>query len=110
MTKVLLSYENIHIKYLNPYEFSKGTAIEGLIKSDKILSSKYSIAHMADAMRVLTLDKYAGLYLDLDVFSLVPLSVINQVNIACPEGKNIITNAVIYIDKKGQKVMDYYLK
>ena len=110
LAKVLVSYENIHIKFLNIYEFSKGTILENLIASDAILKSKFSIEHMADVMRVLILSKYSGTYLDLDIFSIVPLSVINRVNFACPESLNRITNAVINVDKRGQKIMNLYLE
>ena len=65
---------------------------------------------MADVMRVLILSKYSGTYLDLDVLSLVPLAKINYESFACPESINRITNAVIRVDKQGQKVMNLYLK
>ena len=110
IAKVLLSYENIHVKYLNPYEFAKGSVIENLIESDAILNSKYPIEHMADVMRVLLLYKYTGQYLDLDVFSLAPLISINYTNFACPEGTNTITNAVVNVDKRGRKILDFYLQ
>ncbi|KAL7014068.1 hypothetical protein ACKWTF_015723 [Chironomus riparius] len=105
----LLSYENIHIRYLNPHEFSKGTVIEHLVESNAVLSSKYPIEHMADVMRVLLLYKYTGLYLDLDIFSLTSLVSLNYTNFACPEDVNIITNAVLNVDKNGRKVMELYL-
>jgi len=64
---------------------------------------------MADVMRVMILSKYYGTYLDLDIFSLVPLAKINYTNFACPESINRITNAVIRINSQGQKVMNLYL-
>jgi lactosylceramide 4-alpha-galactosyltransferase len=110
IAKVLFSYDNIHIRYLNIYEFSKGTVLEDLIANNTILRSKYPVEHMADVIRVLILNKYGGTYLDLDVLSLVPLTVINRENFACPEGNNIVTNAVIDIGRKEHEVMQAYLQ
>lgn len=109
IAKVLLSYDNIHIRYLNIYEFSKGTILEGLISNDTILKSKYPTEHMADVLRVLILHRYGGTYLDLDVLSLVPLAVINRENFACPENSNVVTNAVVNIGQKNHDVMKVYL-
>ncbi|CAG9806897.1 unnamed protein product [Chironomus riparius] len=53
--KILLSYDNIYIRFLNIYEFSKGTDLEDLKANDIILNSKYPIEHMADVMRALIL-------------------------------------------------------
>lgn len=110
LAKVLLGYDNIRIRFLNIYEFSKGTALESLIFSNLILRSKYPIEHMADVMRALILAEYPGLYLDLDILSIFPLSVIGYENFACPESLNRVTNAVIRVNKSGQKVMDYYVE
>lgn len=84
--------------------------MENLIANDTILNSKYPIEHMADVMRVLILSKYSGIYLDLDVLSLVPLANISYENFACPESINRITNAVIRVNQQGQKVMNLYLQ
>ncbi|KAL7024956.1 hypothetical protein ACKWTF_013270 [Chironomus riparius] len=108
--KILLSYDNINIRFLNIYEFSKGTDLEDLIGNDSILKSKYPIEHMADVMRALILSKYSGIYLDLDVLSVVPLAMINYENFACPESINRITNAVIRVNEQGRKVMKLYVK
>lgn len=110
LTKVLLSYKNINFRFLNPYEFSKGSAIEHLIASDIILDSKYRIEHMSDAMRTLILSKYPGLYLDLDVLSLVNSSKVEFSNFACAQEKNLLGNAVIHINRKGLEVFDVNLK
>ncbi|XP_070507589.1 lactosylceramide 4-alpha-galactosyltransferase-like [Chironomus tepperi] len=109
LAKVLMSYNNIHIRYLNIYEFSKGTILESLIAQNTILKSRFPIEHMADVMRVMVLSRYGGTYLDLDVLSLVPIAVINQENFACPENDNVITNAVVNIGHKNHEVMQAYL-
>lgn len=110
LSKVLLSYKNINFRFLNPYEFSKGSAIEHLIESNIIVGSKYHIEHMSDAMRTLILSKYPGLYLDLDVLSLIKSSKVEFSNFACAQEKNLLGNAVIHVDSKGLKIFDVNLK
>jgi len=110
LTKVLMSYKNINLRFLNPYEFSKGSAIEHLIESNIILGSKYHIENMSDAMQTLILSKYPGLYLDLDVLSLINSSKVEFANFACAQEKNLLGNAVIHIDSKGLKIFDVNLK
>ncbi|KAL7024958.1 hypothetical protein ACKWTF_013272 [Chironomus riparius] len=109
IARALLSYDNIHIRFLNIYEFSKGTVLEDLFAHKKILKSKYPIEHMADVLRILILNRFGGTYLDLDVLSLVPLKKINQENFACPESDNVVTNAVVNIGYKNHEVMEAYL-
>lgn len=110
-TDILAEYSNIHIKFLNPVEFSKGTQLEEFFAKDKMKNSSNPIEHMSDIVRVLLLNKYGGQYLDLDVLSLVPISVINRVNFACPEVKNVVTNAIINLDLEGGKaISELYLE
>lgn len=105
----LFIYQNIHLRYLNPLELSKGTILEQFFIKNLLNQSQYPIEHMSDVLRILLLSEYGGQYLDLDVFSLVPLSVINQANFACPEDKNLLTNAVINLDKNSE-IASLYLE
>ncbi|KAG5671232.1 hypothetical protein PVAND_001441 [Polypedilum vanderplanki] len=45
---VLMSYNNIHLRFLNPIEFSKGTILEDFFQDDKLKDSNYQIEHMSD--------------------------------------------------------------
>jgi lactosylceramide 4-alpha-galactosyltransferase len=107
----LMTYHNIHMRFLNPIEFSRGTLLEDFFHRNKLKDSNFPIEHMSDVLRVLLLNKYGGQYLDLDVLSLIPLSTANQVNFACPEDKNVVTNAVLNFDlEKGFEVSTLYAK
>jgi lactosylceramide 4-alpha-galactosyltransferase len=109
----LLSYPNIHLRYLNPIEFSKGTKLENFFQRGAMAKSSYPIEHTADVMRVLILNKYGGQYLDLDIISLVPLSVINRQNFACCESDNIVANGIMNMDADengGKAVSNRYLE
>lgn len=108
--EALFGYDNVRIRFLNIYAFSKGTVLEPLIFSNLILRSSYPIEHMSDSIRALILTKYPGVYLDLDTLSIVPISVIGYENFACPESLNRVANGIVKVGKSGQKVMDYYVK
>ena len=111
LIEALLSYPNVHLRFLNPIEFSRGSILEEFFKYDKIAESKFPLEHLSDILRIFLLSKYSGQYLDLDVFPLVPLSVINRENFACPERKNLITNAVINLDSTiGRRIASLYLE
>lgn len=111
LIEALLTYRNVHLRFLNPVKFSRGTVLEQFFANDTMAESKYPIEHLSDVLRMLILNRYSGQYLDLDVFSLVPLSVINYENFACPELKDVLTNAIINLDSKiGRKISSLYLE
>ncbi|EDV42924.2 uncharacterized protein Dana_GF16775 [Drosophila ananassae] len=60
-------YKNIRLRRLNLLRYAAGTPIEKWIKLGKIYKSKYIFPHASDLLRYLTLYKYGGIYLDLDV-------------------------------------------
>jgi mannosyltransferase OCH1-like enzyme len=65
---------------------------------------------MADVMRFLIISKYPGLYLDHDVFSLVPMSSITSSNYACIQSVDVIAIGVVSIDKDGLKAIEFHLR
>lgn len=108
---VLLSYPNIHVHYLNIYEFSKNTTVEKLFESNIIQTSRYRVEHMSDVLRILTLNKYGGVYLDLDVISLVPIRILNTKNFVCIETGTNLANGLLQLDKEtGKKYSNAYLE
>lgn len=60
-------YKNIRLRRLNLLRYAAGSPIEKWIKLGKIYKSKYLFPHASDLLRYLTLYKYGGIYLDLDV-------------------------------------------
>ncbi|KAJ8957432.1 hypothetical protein NQ318_004912 [Aromia moschata] len=65
--KALLSYENVNILHLDFEKYAKGTPVEELYERGLIENSAYPTSHASDVLRYLTLWKYGGIYLDLDV-------------------------------------------
>ncbi|XP_023016806.1 lactosylceramide 4-alpha-galactosyltransferase isoform X3 [Leptinotarsa decemlineata] len=65
--KALLSYKNVKMMHLDYEKYVEGTPVEHLYKSGIIEDSDYAMSHASDVLRYLTLWKYGGIYLDLDV-------------------------------------------
>jgi hypothetical protein len=111
LTKVLLSYPNVNFRYANLMELAKGTSAEEFMKSNKLAQSSYQIEHTSDLLRMMILARFGGLYLDHDVWSLLPLNVVNRENFGCPEYSNLISNAVISLNyESGRKIAEMHVK
>ncbi|XP_014299405.2 lactosylceramide 4-alpha-galactosyltransferase [Microplitis demolitor] len=65
--KHLMSYKNIHIRRIFMEKYVKNTPIEEWWASNVLKSSRWPRSHMSDILRYLTLWKFPGIYLDLDV-------------------------------------------
>ncbi|KAF2901170.1 hypothetical protein ILUMI_05017 [Ignelater luminosus] len=65
--KALLTYKNLKIYHLDFERYTKDTPLEDLYKSGQLESSSYAPSHASDVLRYLSLWKYGGIYLDLDV-------------------------------------------
>ena len=64
--KQMLSYPNIKIWKMVVADFIKGTPLENWDFMGKVQSSKWPVVHASDILRLTTLWKYGGTYLDLD--------------------------------------------
>ncbi|XP_016969662.2 lactosylceramide 4-alpha-galactosyltransferase [Drosophila rhopaloa] len=67
LVKALSKYKNIRLRHLNVWSYAAGTPIEKWLKNGKLFKSKFLFPHVSDLLRYVTLYKYGGLYLDLDV-------------------------------------------
>ncbi|CAO1341100.1 unnamed protein product [Diamesa serratosioi] len=96
----MLKYRNIHINYLNITQYAEGTPMQEWIKKDKLSQSKYQISHTSDVLRFLTLWKYGGTYLDLDVVVLKPVDTFS--NYAGVESSEFVGSAIINMSQDGK--------
>jgi lactosylceramide 4-alpha-galactosyltransferase len=108
---VLLSYPNIRIRSVNTAEITKGTAINATFLNDVVGKSKFHLEHTSDILRVVTLSKYGGLYLDLDVISLTPVRMLNRKNFFCLQNEKEICNAIIRLERSDEaRFLSAYLE
>lgn len=70
MVQQLFMYDNIRINRINLTEFVRYTPIEQWYLSGILRASHYPHIHTSDFMRLVTLWKFGGIYLDLDVMSI----------------------------------------
>ncbi|XP_028138147.2 lactosylceramide 4-alpha-galactosyltransferase [Diabrotica virgifera virgifera] len=96
----LLSYKNVHILHLNYENYVKGSPVETLWTSGKIEKSKYVVSHASDVLRYLTLWKYGGIYLDLDVVVIKSLQDL-PLNYAGLQSPNEVAAGVVSFEADG---------
>jgi hypothetical protein len=111
LLQVLKSYPNVRIRFVNLTEFTQGTKMEKFFSENRVKNSPYRLEHTSDVLRMLVLNKYGGLYLDLDVISLYPVRLMRSKNFVCLEGNNVFANAILMMDLiEGRKYSDVYFE
>lgn len=96
----LLSYENIHIRNVNLWTYAINTPADIWIQDGLLFKSNYINSHTSDFLRYLSLWKWGGTYLDLDVIvknnfdELMP-------NYAGAESDNFVAAGVLNFDSFG---------
>lgn len=109
----LTSYPNIHFRHVNIDSYVKETPLEEWLAVGNLYYSSFFAVHLSDTLRFLTLWKYGGTYLDLDIVVMKSLNPL-MTNYAGEEikiGGSIINNAVINLDsQKGHFIVDECLR
>ncbi|XP_053970922.1 lactosylceramide 4-alpha-galactosyltransferase-like [Hylaeus volcanicus] len=103
---LLQTYPNIKIKHIYPEEYVKDTPLELWYKSGMLRTSQWPRSHMSDMLRYLTLWKYGGIYLDLDV--IVTTSLERLTNFAGAEDWDDVAAGVMGFDMSslGRRMAD----
>lgn len=63
----LTTFKNVNLRYINLVKYSYKTPLQDFVTSNTIFSSQWPVSHTSDLLRFLTLWKFGGTYLDLDV-------------------------------------------
>ncbi|KAH8376754.1 hypothetical protein KR093_001161 [Drosophila rubida] len=66
----ILSYKNVQLRQLNLWRYASGTPVEDWLNDGALFRSSFLFSHISDFLRYLTLYRYGGLYLDMDVVML----------------------------------------
>jgi lactosylceramide 4-alpha-galactosyltransferase len=72
---VLSRYPNVSVILLNEKHYFTGTPLEDWYNRKEWRKSQFEIAHLSDYIRILSLYKGGGLYLDMDILTLKPYNV-----------------------------------
>uniref|UniRef100_A0A182PCN3 Alpha 1,4-glycosyltransferase domain-containing protein n=1 Tax=Anopheles epiroticus TaxID=199890 RepID=A0A182PCN3_9DIPT len=98
--EALLEYRNVHLRYVNLTTYANETPLEEWMESGEIFRSLYMNSHLSDVMRYLTLYKYGGTYLDLDVIVQRPFETMEP-NYAGAESVRWVAAGVMNFEPKG---------
>lgn len=106
----LSSYPNIHFNYLNLTLYAEHTPLSSWIKTGELFRSAYVNSHTSDILRYLSLWKYSGTYLDMDIVMLKSLNVLKP-NYAGAESKNFVAAGIINLENEsGHEIADLCVK
>lgn len=63
----LSQYSNVNLRFINFIKYADNTPLQNFVTSNTIFTSNWPVSHTSDLLRFLTLWKFGGTYLDLDV-------------------------------------------
>ncbi|KNC33417.1 hypothetical protein FF38_09861 [Lucilia cuprina] len=66
----ILSYKNVQLRNLNLWTYAANTPIYDWLKDGALFKSSYVLSHISDFLRYLTLWRWGGTYLDMDIVML----------------------------------------
>lgn len=96
----LLKYDNIRIRRVDLNKYTKNTPLEGWYRTRQLQKSTYPNSHASDVLRYLSLWKYGGTYLDLDVVVMKNLESLGS-NYAAAESQQDVAAGVLNFDHQG---------
>lgn len=102
----LLSYSNIHLLHLDFDTYLNHSPLYHLLHtSSKLPSSSHIQSHVSDILRYVTLARYGGLYLDLDVVVLKGLDVLEGTWSGAESEANVAAGVMRFgVDEKGKRL------
>ncbi|XP_063698158.1 alpha-1,4-N-acetylglucosaminyltransferase-like [Culicoides brevitarsis] len=91
------NYPNIHFRSAIFENITNGSPLEGFTK---FRESTFLSVHVSDALRLVLLWKYGGLFLDLDIVVLKPFDALNE-NFVCRAANNRLQSGTLDFSGKG---------
>ena len=114
---VLQNYANVSVILVDPAEYFANTPLEAWYKEEEWATSLYRIVHLSDYIRVVTLQKGGGMYMDLDIVTMKPFDEQHLWNFFLIETEEmqLLSNAVLHlehghrlIEKMIERLVTYY--
>lgn len=63
----LAEYRNVHMRTVDLWQYARDTPAEAFVRGARLFGSAYPSVHAADLLRLLSLHRFGGTHLDLDV-------------------------------------------
>lgn len=96
MSALTRNYPNVHVISIDLSSYLTGTPFEKWYFCTEWNRGWYAVAHLSDALRLLTLSKYGGYYFDLDVIHIRPVTPYR--NFAVAESDHLVANGILHAD------------
>lgn len=77
--RLITHYKNVKIRHVDFYGYVSDTPAEAFVKSGTMDKGRWPVEQHSDLLRLLTLWKFGGVYMDIDVVSLRPVPMENFV-------------------------------
>lgn len=90
----LQTYPNIHIRNMDLWKFTRGTLADEWFSTGRLFQSRFLREHVSDFLRLITLHRFGGTYLDLDTIVLKSLNDIPP-NYVGAEDPDSVCNAIL---------------
>ncbi|XP_014354927.2 lactosylceramide 4-alpha-galactosyltransferase-like, partial [Papilio machaon] len=100
-------FKNVRFARIHIDEYSKNTPVQEIVRSGALDSSQWGVEHTSDLLRYLTLYKFGGIYLDLDVVVAKRLSTL-AANWAARESELTVSNGAMAfsLDSDGRSIAE----
>jgi lactosylceramide 4-alpha-galactosyltransferase len=97
--EVINKYNNIQILYVDMSILFNNTILQSFYNSNKLNTSKYKSVHTSDIIRIVTLYKYGGIYIDLDTLIIRNISnLTNFITFMYPDN-TVLANGILGLEK-----------
>lgn len=98
--EILQTYPNVYLRNIDLWAFADETPAAGWLNNGELFKSRYLREHVSDLLRLLTLYKFGGTYLDLDTVMIKSLNDLSS-NYAGAEDDINVCNAVLNFSNEG---------
>lgn len=104
-----MSYKNVHLSYVDIFDYSENTPLERWMHDGILFNSSYVVTHTSDILRFLTLWRYTGTYVDLDIILKKQIES-SGTNFACIQKDGFINSALMNLDMHGRQIAEKFFE
>lgn len=96
---LVTTYPNVRFRHIDLKAYTHDTPFDEFVRSGVMEKGRWPVEQYSDMLRILTLWKFGGIYMDLDVVSLKPMPLINFIGAEYP-GDTLLASGVIGMQSK----------
>lgn len=92
------NYHNVRFRHIDMLVYTNNTPFQDFVRTGVMEHGNWPVEQHSDMLRILTLWKFGGIYMDLDVVSLKPMPLINFIGAEYPG--DMLASCVIGMQRK----------